>query len=93
MTCYVPSCNNADILQWQRWATPAEVDQYHASGDLPLHETTALLAVYSCDTHKLSPAILMTVPHDSDCGAPPCDCSVSENPPDPAGGEDEGHAL
>lgn len=87
-------CENPETNQWQRWATPAEVDQYHNSGDLPLTETTALLPVYACADHKLSPIELMTAPHDMDCSAPPtCDCSVIENPPDPAGGEDEGQRF
>lgn len=65
--------------QWQRWATPEEVDYFHHSGDLPPSETVAQLAVFSCEEHMID-AELSTETHDVSCRAPganePDDCSV-----------------
>lgn len=76
-TCDALDCAADSAMAWERWATQAEVDQYHASGDLPAHEATAKILVRSCAEHLLHPVDLMSRTHDAECGAPStCNCSV-----------------
>lgn len=79
MSCSAASCTNDSMIAWERWMTTEEVDQYHTSGDLPLHETSGKLMVYACGEHQLNPPEQMTTAHDAICTAPPtCNCSVSD---------------
>jgi len=60
-------CNSeATSVLWQRWATPAEVDQYHESGDLPPSESTARLLMQSCEAHDIDLDLKAGI-HPSDC--------------------------
>ena len=69
-------CPNDIVWGWQRWATQAEIDLYHSTGDLPIHENVCRIPVYSCEDHKMS-LDRMAYTHDSTCGAPPtCSCSI-----------------
>jgi len=71
-------CPNDYTWNWERWATQAEIDLYHTTGDLPLNETTCRILIKACEDHKMS-LDRMAYTHDSTCGAPPtCDCSVGE---------------
>ena len=77
MSCSATGCTNDSFIAWERWMSPAEIDQYHESGDLPPHETSGKLMVYACAEHQLNPPEQMTTTHDATCIAPPsCDCSV-----------------
>jgi hypothetical protein len=89
MTCQRTGCSNPETNSYQKWATSEQVEYYHSTGDLPMQETQAALIVLVCDTHKLSPAELMTLTHASDCAVPDgdCDCPVRDAPPP----VDEGH--
>lgn len=73
------NCGNPVHLGWQRWATPAEIDQLYAMGELPRSETEATVLVYGCADHALEPALAAQT-HDSTCRAPaePGDCSVCQ---------------
>lgn len=85
MSCGATGCANASVIAWERWMTDAEIAQYHASGDLPAHETSGKLMVYACEDHQLDPAEMMSATHDAVCSAPPvCDCSVSVEPVPPS---------
>lgn len=75
MSCNATECPNESVISWERWMTPAEIDQYHQSGDLPPGENSGKLMVYACDDHKLQPPELMTITHGAQCTAPPdCNC-------------------
>jgi hypothetical protein len=50
----VLTCNKGGIRGWSRWGTQEEIDTYHASGDLPAHETTATMQVSSCPEHAVA---------------------------------------
>lgn len=49
----VLNCNNGGVRMWMRHATQEEIDTYHASGDLPAHETQAEVPVSSCNLHAV----------------------------------------
>lgn len=75
--CTAIDCEAPATIAWERWGTEEEVARYHASGDLPPHETTCKVMVFACDDHRLDPVELMSQTHDAECTAPPtCDCSV-----------------
>ena len=73
--------NRDAVGSWQRLATQEEIDAFHASGDLPLTETTALVMVFGCEIHTL-PVELAARNHRATCTAPglpdsdhgTCDC-------------------
>jgi hypothetical protein len=83
MKCDMEGCD-VDIsgvegaLGWKRWATQAEIDQYHQSGDLPASENSAEIAVRACPEHAIT-VDQASYTHDATCTAPPgCDCSIAE---------------
>lgn len=81
--CGVAQCPEPPTLQWQRWATPEELEQLKADGEIGQGETEARLPVFGCDAHKIS-LELAAPTHDAVCTAPPtCDCSVSDPLPTP----------
>ena len=71
------ACDENATHGWQRWATPAEVQQWSADPSklsVQSHETTAKVQVYACDEHNLDPDFAVLT-HGSDCAAPPlCNC-------------------
>ncbi|HEV2778810.1 MAG TPA: hypothetical protein VGX25_05360 [Actinophytocola sp.] len=77
----VLDCANEVHLGWQRWATPDEIAQLHAMGELPRSETEAIVLVYACTTHELDPDRAARI-HDATCRAPaePGDCSACRGP-------------
>jgi hypothetical protein len=81
--CSASQCSNNAQYQWQRWATPQEVEQWHISGDLPLSENEARVPVYACEDDKFTSA-QMGYTHDASCHGPGedgCDCSKRDLPP------------
>jgi hypothetical protein len=78
--CMSSGCTNHATFGWQRWATEAEIIQFHGTGDLPQSETEARIPRYACDDHKVTVA-QAGYTHDSTCAAPsPCDCSIKDKP-------------
>lgn len=80
--CHASNCDEPAALQWQRWATPEELAQLRADGEIGPDETEAKLPIFGCDTHKITLELAALV-HDATCAAPPtCDCSASTGRPD-----------
>jgi hypothetical protein len=80
------TCPNSPWWWWTRWGTPAEVELFHSTGDLPMHETTCTISVVGCQEYDNLEGVAphhptmdeMTRTHDSDCVSAPCSCSVSD---------------
>lgn len=78
--CAATDCGNQPVLQWQRWATEAELVWLRDQGEIGPNDTECLLPVRGCEVHKISDE-LASVTHDAVCTAPPiCDCSVAGGP-------------
>lgn len=78
--CHAVDCVRTDgLMQWNRWASQAQIELFIGMGELPPGTTEATVCTMACDQHYLVPDTLMNVDytHDHDCAAPPvCDCSV-----------------
>lgn len=79
--CHASNCDEPAALQWQRWATPEELEQLKADGEIGQGETEAKLSVFGCEADKITLELAALI-HDATCTAPPtCDCSVSTGQP------------
>lgn len=79
MSCQAPTCTNPGTRGWERAATPQELDDWIASGDLPPGTTEARVAKIACEDHTVD-THRRTGLHEATCSAPPatdgvCDCT------------------
>jgi hypothetical protein len=76
--CSAAGCGNQPTLQWQRWATEAELEWLRSVGEIGPEDTECLLPIRGCDEHKITDDLAAVI-HDASCAAPPtCDCSASD---------------